>query len=78
MLNTRIVEKACRRYAVQGVLTTVVLSLIVVALSMWVPEWNLIVPMIVTDIFSLTVCIVESLALRCVAQHDTENLYEKH
>ena len=75
MLNTRIVEKACRRYAVQGVLTTVVLSLIVVALSMWVPEWNLIVPMIVTDIFSLTVCIVEALVLRCVAQHDIENLH---
>ena len=40
MLNTRIVEIACRRYAVQGVLATVVLSLIVVALSMWVPESN--------------------------------------
>lgn len=75
MLNTRIVEIACRRYAVQGVLTTVVLSLMVVALSMWLPEWNLIVPMIVTDIFSLTVCIVEALVLRCVAQHDTENLH---
>ena len=67
MLNTRIVEIACRRYAVQGVLATVVLSLIVVAPSMWVPEWNLLVPLIVTHIFSLAVCIVVALLLRCVA-----------
>ena len=75
MLNTRNVEKACGRYLVQGILITAVLSLIVVALSMQFPEWNLIAPMIMTDIFSLTVCIAEALVLRIVAKHGTENLH---
>ena len=75
MLNTRDVEKACRRYFVQGILITAFLSLIVVALYMQFPEWNLIAPMIMTDIFSLTVCIAEALVLRIVAKHGTENLH---
>ena len=57
MLNTRDVEKACRRYFVQGILITAFLSLIM------------------TDIFSLTVCIAEALVLRIVAKHGTENLH---
>lgn len=68
MLNTRDVEKACRRYFVQGILITAFLSLIVVALYIQFPEWNLIAPMIMTDIFSLTVCIAEALVLRIVAK----------
>ena len=75
MLNTRDVEKACRRYFVQGILITAFLSLIVVALYIQFPEWNLIAPMIMTDIFSLTVCIAEALVLRIVAKHGTENLH---
>lgn len=75
MLNTRDVVKAWRRYAVEGIVLTIVLTLLVITFSMRFPEWNLIAPLIVTDIFSLTVCIVETLVLHCVAQRDTENLH---
>ena len=75
MLNTKDVEKAWRRYAVEGMLITIVLTLIVIAVSMRFPEWNLVTPLVVTNIFSLTVCIVEALVLHCVVQHDTENLH---
>ena len=43
MLNKRNVEQASGRYFVQGILITVFLSLIVVALYMQFPEMELIV-----------------------------------